>query len=208
MIVRLAQTAPMVSLSTIQRTAVIPPLVPSTISRRLAETKLRSRLSVRCLPLSPQHITTMFHNIANHLEWCRSRLSWLPLNWHCIVFSNESCFILEVDDRLRVWRGRSQRSQYTFVLQRHIAIIPGVMVRDGAVNTQNFRKWRTSPPNIRHQQPLHSDYVTAWCGFTAEFILGPFFFETLTLQDSKRCSVTSSRYNKLFQQHAITALQE
>ncbi|GFV44142.1 transposable element tc3 transposase [Trichonephila clavipes] len=51
---------------------------------------------------------------------------------------------------------------------------------DGAVNTQNCRIWGSSPPNILHQQPLHSDDVTAWCGFTAEFILGSFFFETLT----------------------------
>ncbi|PRD25630.1 UNVERIFIED_CONTAM: hypothetical protein NCL1_40335 [Trichonephila clavipes] len=51
--------------------------------------------------------------------------------------------------------------------------------------------WGTSLPNILRQQPMHSDYVTTWCGFTAEFILGPFLFETLTPQCPKRCSVTS-----------------
>ncbi|GFU21906.1 uncharacterized protein TNCV_3283781 [Trichonephila clavipes] len=55
---------------------------------------------------------------------------------------------------------------------------------DGAVNTQNCRTWGTSPPNILYQKPLHSDYVTALCGFTVEFILVPFFFETLTPQDA------------------------
>ncbi|GFU53000.1 uncharacterized protein TNCV_1142891 [Trichonephila clavipes] len=47
----------------------------------------------------------------------------------------------------------------------------------------NYRIWGTSPPNNLHQQPLHPNYVTAWCRFTAEFILGPFFFQTLTPQD-------------------------
>ncbi|GFV01621.1 uncharacterized protein TNCV_2962141 [Trichonephila clavipes] len=42
----------------------------------------------------------------------------------------------------------------------------------GAVNALNCRIWDISFPNILHQQPLHSDYVTAWCGFTAEFVLG------------------------------------
>ncbi|GFU20379.1 uncharacterized protein TNCV_1575311 [Trichonephila clavipes] len=46
---------------------------------------------------------------------------------------------------------------------------------EGAVNSRNCRIWCTSPPNVMHQQPLHSDYVAASCGFIAEFILGPFF---------------------------------
>ncbi|GFV96991.1 uncharacterized protein TNCV_4352031 [Trichonephila clavipes] len=76
------------------------------------------------------------------------------------------------------------------------------------MNTQNFRIWGTSPPNILHQQPLHSDYVTAWSGLNAELILGPFFFETLTSQGPKRCSVTSPRYSELLQQQVIPTSQE
>ncbi|GFS95297.1 uncharacterized protein TNCV_2631111 [Trichonephila clavipes] len=47
------------------------------------------------------------------------------------------------------------------------------------MNTQNFHIWCTSPPNILHQQPLYSHYVTA----------------------CPRCS-------ELLQQQAIPALQE
>ncbi|GFS61563.1 transposable element tc3 transposase [Trichonephila clavipes] len=78
----------------------------------------------------------------------------------------------------------------------------------GAVNIENCRIWGTSPPNILHQQPLHSDYVTTWCGFTAEFILEPFFFETLTLQGAKRVCNTNPWYSELLQQQVIPALQE
>ncbi|KFM66483.1 hypothetical protein X975_13414, partial [Stegodyphus mimosarum] len=59
------------------------------------------------------------------------------------------------------------------------------VAKDGAVNNKNCRIWGASPPNVLHQQPLHSDYVTAWCGFTADFILEPFFFETLNPQSLK-----------------------
>ncbi|GFX70946.1 uncharacterized protein TNCV_1689291 [Trichonephila clavipes] len=52
---------------------------------------------------------------------------------------------------------------------------------DRAMNTQNCRKWGTSPLNILHQKPLQNDYVTAWSGFTAEFILEPFFSLKLSL---------------------------
>ncbi|GFU74435.1 uncharacterized protein TNCV_2792181 [Trichonephila clavipes] len=45
----------------------------------------------------------------------------------------------------------------------------------GDVINHNCRIWSTSNP----QKPLHSPKVTAWCGFTGSFIIGPFFFETL-----------------------------
>ncbi|GFT43055.1 transposable element Tcb2 transposase [Trichonephila clavipes] len=97
MIVRQARTAPTVSLSTIQRTTAssVPLVLPSTISRHLVEAKLRSQRLLRHLLLTPQHRR-------NCLEWCHRRSSWLPSDWHCIVFSDKSCFTFEVDDhRLR-----------------------------------------------------------------------------------------------------------
>ncbi|GFX41855.1 uncharacterized protein TNCV_389681 [Trichonephila clavipes] len=79
---------------------------------------------------------------------------------------------------------------------------------DGAENSQNCRIWDTSSPNIQHQHPVYSHYVTVWCGFTADFILEPFLFETLTPHGPKRCSVTSVWYSELFQHQIIPALQE
>ncbi|GFX70417.1 DUF4817 domain-containing protein [Trichonephila clavipes] len=48
----------------------------------------------------------------------------------------------------------------------------------GYVNNHNCRIWATSNPHEYTQKPLHSPKVTAWCGFTGSFIIGPFFFET------------------------------
>ncbi|GFT65909.1 DUF4817 domain-containing protein [Trichonephila clavipes] len=48
----------------------------------------------------------------------------------------------------------------------------------GDVNNHNCRIWATSNSREYTQKPLHSPKVTAWCGFTGSFIIGPFFFET------------------------------
>ena len=61
---------------------------------------------------------------------------------------------------------------------------------------------------VLHQQPLHSVYVTMWCGFTSTFILVPFFFESITPRGPVRCIVTSASYENILKQHVITALQE
>ncbi|GFV66619.1 DUF4817 domain-containing protein [Trichonephila clavipes] len=47
----------------------------------------------------------------------------------------------------------------------------------GDVNNHNCHIWVTSNPRYT-QKPLHSPKVTAWCGFTGSFIIGPFFFKT------------------------------
>ena len=54
-------------------------------------------------------------------------------------------------------------------------------ILDGAVNSQNCRIWYNACLNIVRECFLHSDYVTVWHGFTADFILGPFFFIRRTL---------------------------
>ncbi|GFX91229.1 DUF4817 domain-containing protein [Trichonephila clavipes] len=48
----------------------------------------------------------------------------------------------------------------------------------GDINNHNCRISATSNPREYTQKPLHSPKVTAWCGFSGSFILGPFFFET------------------------------
>lgn len=79
---------------------------------------------------------------------------------------------------------------------------------DGAVNTQNCRIWGSTNPHAMQQQPLHSPYVTAWCGFTANFILGPYFFEDVTRNGFVRCTVTSDRYARLLEDHVVPALRQ
>ncbi|GBM81074.1 hypothetical protein AVEN_100540-1 [Araneus ventricosus] len=64
--------------------------------------------------------------------------------------------------------------------------------------------------NIRasHTIPLHSPKVTIWCGFTSQFILGPFFFEENDDNDPVPCSVTSLRYRNILNSFFYTQLQQ
>ncbi|GFW34462.1 DUF4817 domain-containing protein [Trichonephila clavipes] len=47
----------------------------------------------------------------------------------------------------------------------------------GDVNNHNCHIWVTSNPREYTQKPLHSPKVTAWCGFTGSFIIGPSFLQ-------------------------------
>lgn len=77
-----------------------------------------------------------------------------------------------------------------------------------AVNTQNCRIWATENPNISQPLPLHSPKVTVWCGFTAEFVVGPYFFEEVTPAGPVTCTVNSNRYKFLLSSYVIPALQQ
>ncbi|GFW84700.1 DUF4817 domain-containing protein [Trichonephila clavipes] len=71
----------------------------------------------------------------------------------------------------------------------------------GDVNNQNCRIWVTSNPREYTQKPFHSPKVTAWCGFTGSFIIGPFFFET-------QCSVNGWITETVNAQRYVTLLRE
>ncbi|GFW89840.1 uncharacterized protein TNCV_2424971 [Trichonephila clavipes] len=74
---------------------------------------------------------------------------------------------------------------------------------DDSVNTHNCRIWETDNPHSTSQVPLHSPKVTAWCGFSASFILGPYFFEELGDGGPLTCSITGQRYASLLQNKII-----
>ncbi|GBL81301.1 hypothetical protein AVEN_143618-1 [Araneus ventricosus] len=56
--------------------------------------------------------------------------------------------------------------------------------------------------------PLHSQKVTVWCGFTAAFIVGPFFFEQIGPSDPVTCTVNGTDYESLLLNQLISALQQ
>ena len=48
---------------------------------------------------------------------------------------------------------------------------------EGYVNKQNCRIWGSEKPKMIIEKPLYSQRLIAWCGFWAEGIFGPYFFE-------------------------------
>ncbi|GFV43151.1 uncharacterized protein TNCV_1573971 [Trichonephila clavipes] len=69
----------------------------------------------------------------------------------------------------------------------------------GTVNTHNCRIWDTENPRTYQEIPLHSPKVTVWCGFTATFIFGPFFFEETTRNGPVTCTVTARRCKNMLE---------
>ncbi|GBN70459.1 hypothetical protein AVEN_164132-1 [Araneus ventricosus] len=53
-----------------------------------------------------------------------------------------------------------------------------------------------------------SEGVNVWCGFTAAFIVGPFFFEEIGPSDPVTCRVNRTRYETLLRSQLIPALKE
>ncbi|GFV36460.1 transposable element tc3 transposase [Trichonephila clavipes] len=78
---------------------------------------------------------------------------------------------------------------------------------DGSVNTHNCRIWETDNPHSTLRVPLHSPKATVWCGFSASFILGPYFFEVLGAGGPVTCSITGQRYASLLRNKIIPDLQ-
>ncbi|GFX61598.1 transposable element tc3 transposase [Trichonephila clavipes] len=78
---------------------------------------------------------------------------------------------------------------------------------DGSVNTHNCRIWETDNPHSTLRVPLHSPKVTVWCGFSASFILGSYFFEELGAGGPVTCSITGQRYASLLRNKIIPDLQ-
>ena len=66
----------------------------------------------------------------------------------------------------------------------------------GTVNTHNCRIWDTKNSRTFQEIPPHSPKVSVWYGFTATFIIGPFFFEENTHNGPVTGTVTARRYRK------------
>lgn len=77
-----------------------------------------------------------------------------------------------------------------------------------AFNTQNCRIWKTENRKISQPLPLHSLKVTAWCKISAEFVVGPYFFEEVTPVGSVTYTVNAYHSEFLLSSYVIPALQQ
>ena len=70
---------------------------------------------------------------------------------------------------------------------------------NGEVSALTGAIWRKTNPKIRITSPLHSTKLTVWIGFTANFIIPPFFFES---------TVTGESYRDMLVTHCIPFLKQ
>jgi hypothetical protein len=78
----------------------------------------------------------------------------------------------------------------------------------GQVNKKNCVIWANENPHSFAQQPLHDKKVTVWCGVTANFILGPYFFHEPDGNGVlQTVTVNGPRYESMLVNFVIPALQ-
>ncbi|GBM97398.1 hypothetical protein AVEN_822-1 [Araneus ventricosus] len=88
------------------RAAVGTTVTQRTVTNRLLQGQLRARLSVACIPLTPNHCRL-------RREWCQARAHWRT-EWRSVVFSDESRFCLGASDgRVLVRRRPGEHLQPT-----------------------------------------------------------------------------------------------
>lgn len=76
----------------------------------------------------------------------------------------------------------------------------------GYVNKQNCRIWANENPRKIVEKPLHPRKVTVWCGFHANGVIGPYFFED---DAGNPVTVTGKRYRVMitnFLWHALDGM--
>jgi hypothetical protein len=64
----------------------------------------------------------------------------------------------------------------------------------GSVNKQNMRCWSDVNPRELHIKPLHSTFVTVWCGVASFGIIRLYFFED---DEGVAVTVNSERYLRM-----------
>jgi len=69
---------------------------------------------------------------------------------------------------------------------------------EGTINTHNCRIWTDVKPTACISKSLHSPKLCVWMGFSAEFGLQPFFFDS---------TVTADNYLQMLQEHVRPQLQ-
>ncbi|GFV89192.1 transposable element Tcb1 transposase [Trichonephila clavipes] len=84
-----------------------------TVYRRLGNIGLYSRRPVKCVLLTATHYRL-------RLTWSREHALWIPQQWSCVLFSDESRFSLQsVSLRTLIWRAPGTRYHQENTIERH-----------------------------------------------------------------------------------------
>ncbi|GFT48575.1 transposable element Tcb1 transposase [Trichonephila clavipes] len=88
-----------------------------TVYRRLGHIGLYARRPVRCVPLTATHCRL-------RLTWSREHALWIPQQWFCVMFSDESRFSFQSDSRRTlIWRAPGTRYHQENTIERHLTVV-------------------------------------------------------------------------------------
>ncbi|GFT52097.1 transposable element Tcb1 transposase [Trichonephila clavipes] len=97
----------------------------ATVRRRLPMNGLYARVPRVSVPLSVQ-------SRGARLNWCREHGNWTVSDWDNVMFTDESRFALEPDDkRIRIWRKQGTRNQPQNITEHHAFRGESIMVWGG-----------------------------------------------------------------------------
>ncbi|GFV71805.1 transposable element Tcb2 transposase [Trichonephila clavipes] len=136
----------------------------STVRRRLHMNGLYARVPRVCVPLSVQ-------SRGARLQWCREHGNRTVSDWGNFMFTDESRFSLESDDkRIRIWRKQGTRNQPKNITEHHAFRGGSIMV------------WK----NITEHHAFRGGSIMVWVGISLGYRTDLHIF--------KRGSVTAVRY--------------
>ena len=88
---------------------------PRTTGNSLLAARLRLRVPLTMLPLTPRHRQA-------RLLWCRERVDW-RVEWHSVVFNDDNWFCLYAnDEHIRVRRRSGERHLPECIRPRHAGL--------------------------------------------------------------------------------------
>ncbi|GFT39484.1 HTH_Tnp_Tc3_2 domain-containing protein [Trichonephila clavipes] len=97
----------------------------ATVRRRLHMNELYVRVPRICVPLSVQ-------SKGARLKWCRELGNWTVSDWGNVMFTDESRFALEPDDkRIRIWRKQGTHNKPQNITEHHAFRGGSIMVWAG-----------------------------------------------------------------------------
>ncbi|GFV81015.1 transposable element Tcb1 transposase [Trichonephila clavipes] len=100
-------------------------ITAATVRRRLHMNGLDARVPRVCVPLSVQ-------SRGARLKWYREHGNWTVSDWGNVIFTDESRFTLEPDDKhIRIWRKQGTRNQPQNITEHHAFRGGSIMVSAG-----------------------------------------------------------------------------
>ncbi|GFV51624.1 transposable element Tcb1 transposase [Trichonephila clavipes] len=103
------------------------------------------------------------------LKWCREHGNWTVSDWGNVVFTDESRFALETDDkRIRIWRKQGTSNQPQNITKHHAFLDGSIMVWTGIslgcrTNLQIFKRGSVTSVQYRDEvlEPIVRLYAAA-----------------------------------------------
>ena len=100
-----------------------------------------------------------------------------------------------------------QKPDYTGCRKCHFTILNIYYTTTKCVTYEKEKEkiLKFHPVSSNHEQPLHAQKVTVWCGITSAKIIGPYFFDDV---DGATVTVKGDNYRQMIQQYLLPQLED